>query len=165
MSAEYEKIGEVIVRVVDGLGLELVQWDLRGEGNRSMLRITIDKDEGVTHEDCVAVNREVGTILDVEDLIPFQYTLEITSPGLGKALNDRAAFQRHQGEVARVRASAPVDDRTSVKGQIVSVSPVSVTLEDLKGQQYEINFTQILAANIVHVPGRKRERSEAGGDR
>lgn len=161
---DYEKIGNVIERVVESEGLDLVGWELKGEGSRSLLRITIDRDEGATHEDCVAVNNQVGTILDVEDLIPYRYTLEITSPGLGKALTDHKAFQRHQGEVARVRASEPIEGRTSFKGTVGRVTPTSVTLVDSRGQEFEIPFTQILAANVVHAPVGSRGRSESGGE-
>jgi ribosome maturation factor RimP len=161
---EYEKIGEIIERVVRSEGLDLVGWALKGEGARSMLRIVIDRDEGVTHDDCVAVNNQVGTILDVEDLIPDRYTLEITSPGLGKSLTDMKAFQRHQGQVARLRVSEPIDGRTSFKGRVTRVSPASVTLADGQDREFEIPFTQILAANTVQTPPGLRRASEGGGE-
>jgi ribosome maturation factor RimP len=157
MSAvDYQKIGDAIERAVRAEGLELVSWELKGDGPKSMLRVTIDRDEGVTHDDCVAVNNHVGTLLEIEDMIPYGYTLEITSPGLGKALADRAAFDRHRGEVARVRASEPVEGRTSFKGRIERVTPVGVTLVDSAGRDHEIEYRQILAANIVHAPRAKR---------
>jgi ribosome maturation factor RimP len=125
---DFDKVGDAVERAVRSEGLELVAWALKGEGPKSLLRITIDRDEGVTHEDCVAVNNHVGTLLEVEDLIPFGYTLEITSPGLGKNLADRAAFDRHRGELARVRAGEPIEGRTSFKGRIERVTPTGVTL-------------------------------------
>ena len=160
---DLDKIGDVIERVVRSEGLELVGWELKGEGN-SMLRITIDSDEGVTHEHCVAVNNQVGTILDVEDLVPNKYTLEITSPGLGRNLADRAAFDRHRGEVARVRAAEPIDGRSSFKGRIERVTPTGVTILDRHGRQHEIAYDQILAANVVQAPPRSIRRPETGGE-
>ena len=159
---DFDRIGDVIERAVRSEGLELVGWDLRGEGPNSLLRVTIDRDEGVTHEDCVAVNNYVGTVLEVEDLIPFAYTLEISSPGLGKALTDRAAFDRHRGEIARVRAGEPVDGRTSFKGRIEHVTPTAVTLVDARGQERQIEYRQIVAANIVQAP-RQTRRPVTGG--
>ena len=161
---DLEKIGDVIERVVDSEGLELVGWQLKGEGPKSMLRITIDSDEGVTHQHCVAVNNQVGTILDVEDLVPNSYTLEITSPGLGRNLADRAAFDRHRGEVARVRAAQPIDGRSSFKGRIERVTPTGVTILDRHGREHEIAYTQILAANVVQAPPRSTRRPETGGE-
>ena len=160
---EFDKLGDAIERAVCGEGLELVGWDLRGDGPNSLLRITIDRDEGVTHDDCVAVTRHVGTLIDVEDLIPFAHTLEVSSPGLGKALSDRAAFDRHRGELVRVRASEPIEGRTSFKGTVERVTPTGVTLSDKRGQQHQIEFRQIVAANIVQPPKRTNRRPETGG--
>ena len=161
---DFEKLGDVIERVVRSEALELVGWELKGEGPKSMLRVTIDSDEGVTHQHCVAVTREVGTILDVEDLIPSAYTLEVTSPGLGRNLADRAAFDRHKGEVARIRATEPIDGRQSFKGRIERVTPTGVTLADRHGQEHEILYNQIFAANVVSAPPRSSRRPETGGE-
>lgn len=160
---EFDKLGDAVERAVRAEGVELVGWDLRGEGPKSLLRITIDRDEGVTHDDCVAVTNHVGTLVDVEDLIPFAYTLEVSSPGLGKALSDRAAFDRHRGEVVRVRASEPIEGRTSFKGKIERVTPTGVTLADAHGQEHQIEFRQIVAANVVQAPKRTSRRPETGG--
>jgi len=160
---EHEKIGSVIERVVASEGLELVGWELKGEGSKAMLRITIDNDEGVTHEHCVAVNNQVGTILEVEDLIPFGYTLEITSPGLGKGLVGQPAFDRHRGEIVRIRTSQPLENRTSFKGRIEKVTPTGVVLVDRQGQEHQIQYSQMFAANTVHAPARAGRRPETGG--
>ena len=156
------KIADVIERVVQTEGLELVGWELKGDGSRaSMLRITLDSDQGLTHEHCVAVNREVGTILDVEDLIPFHYTLEVTSPGLGKSLSGQPAFDRHRGEIVRIRVSEPFENGPSIKGRVERVTPSQVIVVDRHGTEHNIPYTQILAANTVHAPGRGNRRSEA----
>jgi ribosome maturation factor RimP len=160
---EYEKVGSVIERVVAAEGLELVGWDLKGEGSKALLRITIDNEDGVTHEHCVAVNNQVGTILEVEDLIPFGYTLEITSPGLGKSLVGQPAFDRHRGETVRIRTASPIEDRNSFKGRIEKVTPTGVVLVDARGVEHQIQYSQMFAANIVHAPARAGRRSESGG--
>lgn len=160
---DFEKLGDAIERAVRTEGLELVGWDLRGDGPNSLLRVTIDRDEGVTHDDCVAVTNHVGTLVDVEDLIPFHYTLEASSPGLGKGLADRAAFDRHRGETARLRASEPIEGRTSFKGRIERVTPTGVTLVDGKGVEHEFEYRQIVAANVVQAPKPRTKRPETGG--
>ena len=87
MVFEIDKVREIAERVAASSGLETVEVELRGGGKARMLRIVIDKPAGVTHEDCANLSREVGTILDVEDVIPgASYTLEVSSPGLDRKL-------------------------------------------------------------------------------
>ncbi len=160
---DFDKLGDAVERAVRSEGLELVGWELRGDGPKSKLRVTIDRDEGVTHEDCVAVNNHVGTLIDVGDLIPYSYTLEISSPGLGKSLADRAAFDRHRGELARIRALEAIEGRTSFKGRIDRVTPTGVTVVDSHGQAHQIEYRQIVAANIIQAPARPNRRTETGG--
>ena len=96
--ADLDKVREIAQRVADSSGLELVDVDLRGGGKARMLRIFIDKPEGVTHEDCSNFSREVGTIFDVEDAVPGgAYTLEVSSPGLDRKLLKPADWIRFQG--------------------------------------------------------------------
>ena len=86
MAVEIDKVHEIAERVAASSGLEVVEVELRGGGKARMLRIFIDKPDGVTHEDCANFSREVGTILDVEDVISGSYTLEVSSPGLDRKL-------------------------------------------------------------------------------
>ncbi len=93
----------VVERVTASSGLELVELEFRGVGGKArMLRVFIDKPGGVTHDDCEAVSREVGTILDVEDAVPGgSYTLEVSSPGLDRKLSRHGGFctlRRQPGE-------------------------------------------------------------------
>jgi ribosome maturation factor RimP len=161
---ELEKIARMIERVVVADGLEFVTWALKGQGPKALLRVTIDRPQGITHADCVAVTNHLGTLLDVEDVIPFKYTLEVTSPGLGRALSDRADFDRHRGEVARVRAASEISDRTSFKGEIARVTPDAVTLTEADGQQFTISYSNILAANLVQMPKSAQRRQSGGGE-
>jgi ribosome maturation factor RimP len=87
MALELERVREIVERVASSGGLEVVDVEFRGGGKSRMLRITIDKPAGVTHEDCANVSREVGTILDVEDAVPGSYLLEVSSPGLDRKLS------------------------------------------------------------------------------
>src|SRR6201996_5736304 len=103
MTAGIDKIREIAERVAQSSGLELVDLELLGGGKARMLRVFIDKPEGVTHEDCANFSREAGTIFDVEDAIPGgQYTLEVSSPGLDRKLSKPADFQRFTGNLLKV---------------------------------------------------------------
>lgn len=171
---DIEKIADVVARVVTSEGLEYVNADLRGAGPHAKLRVTIDRPEGVTHEDCALVSTQLDTILDVEELIPFAYTLEVTSPGLGRSLASFGSakkdvekeFQRHAGDTVRVRAAEPVAGRTSVKGRVERVTPDGVTIVERTGEQFTIPYTQIVAANVVQAPtvGRGEEESESADE-
>ena len=109
MAADIEKVREIAQRVADASGLELVEVDLRGGGKARMLRIFIDKPDGVTHEDCSNFSREVGTILDVEDAVPGgTYTLEVSSPGLDRKLLKPSDYERFTGSLIKLTTRDPV---------------------------------------------------------
>ena len=76
---EWDRVRRLIEEVVESQGYELVEAELKGAGNNSVLRIFIDKSTGISHHDCELVSEQVGTVLDVEDLIPSSYTLEVSS--------------------------------------------------------------------------------------
>ena len=93
--AAWDKIREIAERVSSMHGVELVEAELRGGGKARMLRVTIDKPEGVTHEDCADVSRDLSTVLDVEDAVPGgSYTLEVSSPGLDRKLMKAEDYTR-----------------------------------------------------------------------
>jgi ribosome maturation factor RimP len=98
------RVQELAERVAIDHGLELVHTEVAGPENKPIVRIFIDKPNGVTHEDCSEVSTHLGTILDVEDFIHAAYTLEVSSPGLERGLYKRADFERFAG--SQLRGSA-----------------------------------------------------------
>src|SRR5438045_9582277 len=96
------KIEEVAQRVAQSEGLELVEVEVKGGGNSRFVRIAIDKPEGVTHGDCELVSQQVGTIHDVDDVVPGHYTLEASSPGVERKLLNAQDYERFQGRHARL---------------------------------------------------------------
>src|SRR5260221_6418490 len=115
MGFELDQVREIVERVATTSGLEVVEVELRGAGKARMLRIVIDKvgqsgggvdakPVGVTHEDCANLSREVGTILDVEDVIPGNsYVLEVSSPGLDRKLLRQADYERFTGSQVKLK--------------------------------------------------------------
>src|SRR5512142_3138695 len=102
MALDLDQIRRIVERVAADQRLEVVDVEFRGGGKARMLRIFIDKPEGVTHADCEAVSREVSTILDVEDAVPGgSYTLEVSSPGLDRKLSKPADFERFVGSLVK----------------------------------------------------------------
>jgi ribosome maturation factor RimP len=125
-----EKVREIAERVAASYGLEAVDVEMRGGGKARMLRIVIDKPAGVSHEDCANVSREVGTILDVEDVVPgASYTLEVSSPGLDRQLSRPADFERFVGSRVKLTTRNPVNGNTRFVGRLESFQQGRLTLE------------------------------------
>ncbi len=106
-TAVVDKIQAIAERVAASEGLEIVDVQLLGGGAHRMLRLYIDKPEGVSHADCELVSQQVGTILDVEDIIPGgRYTLEVSSPGVERKLSRPRDFERFTGQRSRSRCGS-----------------------------------------------------------
>ena len=124
------KIEEIARRVAASEGLEIVEVQLKGSGNSQLLRIYIDKPDGVTHGDCESLSHQVGTILDVEDVIPGHYTLEVSSPGVERKLLKPRDFERFQGKKAKIVLREPVSNQRTWEG-ILAVLDEGVLALDL----------------------------------
>ncbi len=168
MAAGLEQVEQIVQRVAESLALELVEVEMRGGGKGRMLRITIDKSGGVTHDDCANLSREVSTILDVENVVPGgAYTLEVSSPGLDRKLEKPADFERFTGSLVKLMTRQPVNNNRHFQGRLerfadgrltLDVSQVSKSKQKKMGlhaaqkgqaQQVEIEFANIERANLV----------------
>src|SRR5215470_5545063 len=130
MAFDVERVREIAQRVASSSGLEVVEAELRGGGKARMLRIVIDKPQGVTHEDCANLSREVGTILDVEDAIPGgSYTLEVSSPGLDRKLWRPVDFERFQGSRVKLTTREPVNGNRHFEGRLEHFESGRLTLD------------------------------------
>ncbi len=145
-----EAIGKVIERVAVREGLELVHWEPVGPRNNFVLRIYIDKPGGVTHGDCETVSNQVGTLLDVEDLIPNRYVLEVSSPGIERGLYKPADYERFLGSRVKVKTSQPIDGQRNFRGKLIGLVGDIVSLEADGRGQMEIPYEQIVKANIEY---------------
>ena len=145
-----EAINEIIERVAAREGLELVHWETVGPRNHFVLRIFIDKPGGVTINDCERVSHQVGTLFDVEDLIPNQYTLEVSSPGIERGLYKRADYERFAGSRVRLRTMEPINGQRNFKGTLLGISGDTVSLEADAAGRIDIPFEQIAKANIEY---------------
>ncbi len=130
------------------LGMEVVLAEIKGGGNRSIVRIFIDQPGGISLSDCERFSKRLSVLLDVEDLVPFSYTLEVSSPGLDRPLIKEKDFARFSGKTAKVRTRLPMDGQRNFKGRILSVSSGRLSLEIAPGKQIEIVLTDIEKANL-----------------
>src|SRR5258705_12853973 len=115
------RVQEIAERVAIDHGLELVHAEVAGPANKPIVRIFIDKPQGVTHEDCSEVSVHLGTILDVEDFIHASYTLEVSSPGLERGLYKRADYERFAGSDAKMKTRLPINGQRNFRGRSVGV--------------------------------------------
>lgn len=130
MVVELDKVREIAERVAASSGLEVVEVEFRGGGKSRMLRITIDKPGGVTHEDCATLSREIGTILDVEDAVPGgSYLLEVSSPGLDRKLTRPTEYERYVGDRVKLTTREPVNGNRHFEGRLESFHDGRITLE------------------------------------
>ncbi|MBS1854813.1 MAG: ribosome maturation factor RimP [Acidobacteria bacterium] len=143
------KIEEVARRVAGSEGLEIVEVEVKGGGNQRLVRIAIDKPEGVTHGDCELVSQQVGTILDVEDIVPGgRYTLEVSSPGIERKLLKPQDYERFQGKKARITLRDAVDGRRNWEGTLAGIAGDAVMVETEPGKTRQFPFEQIQKANL-----------------
>ena len=145
-----EAIGKIIERVISREGLEMVHWEAVGPRNNFVLRIFIDKPGGVNHGDCETVSNNVGTLLDVEDLIPDKYTLEVSSPGIERGLYKRADYERFAGNRIRLKTDAPINGRRNFRGLLAGIAHDRVSLDADGTGMIEIPYESIVKANIEY---------------
>ena len=162
MAAGLEKVREIAERVALSSGLEVVDLELLGGGKARMLRIFIDKSDGVTHEDCSRFSREVGTILDVEEAVPgASYLLEVSSPGLDRKLSKPADYQRFTGSLVKLMTRDPVNGNRHFEGRLKEFHDGRLSLELTgrkqskkhqavePGTEVEIDLANVEKANLV----------------
>ncbi len=148
-TAVVEKVREIAERVGGSEGVEIVDVQLLGGGNGRVLRIFIDKPQGVTHADCEFISMNVGTILDVEDTIPGgRYTLEVSSPGVERRLTRPQEFQRFLGHKIKVVLRQAVDGQKHWAGMLMNFADGMITLEPSPGKSLEFPLEQVEKANL-----------------
>ncbi len=142
------RLQEIAERVAIDHGLELVHVEVAGPDNKPIVRVFIDKPQGVTHDDCSEVSTHLGTILDVEDFIHASYTLEVSSPGLERGLYKRADYERFAGSNARMKTRQAIGGQRNFRGRLVGIDGDEVIFEDRTNGQVRIPLGLITKANI-----------------
>jgi ribosome maturation factor RimP len=169
MALDVDRVRAIADRVAASSGLEVLDVEFLGGGKARMLRVFLDKPAagndpmaGVTHEDCANFSREFGTILDVEDVMPGSYTLEVSSPGMDRKLVKPADFTRFTGSRMKLMTRQPVNNNRHFEGRLESFQDGRLTLDlsvashksrkkmgDQAGQKIEIDFANVEKANLV----------------
>jgi len=150
MSGKAEEIVALLTPTVQALGLELLGAEYAASGGSALLRLFIDAgDRPVTIEDCEAASREVSAVLDVEDPIASNYTLEVSSPGIDRPLFTLAQFARFAGEQAKLALRLPQDGRRRVQGTILRAADGSVAIGMENGEEFVVAMDNIEKARLV----------------
>jgi ribosome maturation factor RimP len=141
------RIEEIAQRVASSEGIEVVEVEVKGGGKNQFVRISIDKPAGVSHADCELISQQVGTILDVEDVVPGHYTLEVSSPGVERKLRKPADFERFLGKKAKVTLREPVERNRHWEGILAGYADGLISL-DVNGRPIRFPFEQVEKANL-----------------
>jgi ribosome maturation factor RimP len=146
-----DRVRAVAEPVISDEGMELVDVEYRRESKGWVLRLYLDKEGGVTLDDCTRISQEVGRSLDVEDIIQGPYTLEVSSPGLTRPLKTEKDFMKYRHSLIKVRTLDPVADRQQFKGRLLAVSEGRLEME-VEGRIYQIPLSNVGKANLEVDP-------------
>jgi ribosome maturation factor RimP len=143
-----EELTRLLEPTIEQLGYELADLELKLAGRDSLVRVFIDKPEGVGLEDCETVSRQVSAVLDVEDPVPGHYVLEVSSPGLDRKLTKSAHYRRYVGDDIRVQLRFPIEGRRKFRGRLAAASDETIQIE-VDGQLHELPIATIDTARLV----------------
>lgn len=144
-----QKVLEIAERAGEREGIEVVDVELLGGGRNRVLRVFIDKPQGVTHADCELISDQLSAVLDVEDVIPGEgYRLEVSSPGVERKLSKPREFERFTGQKVKVVLRQPVDNQRTWTGTLKAFEHGVVTLEPAPGKNIQFPLEQVEKANL-----------------
>jgi ribosome maturation factor RimP len=148
VSSKLEQLQALLAPVVEALGYQCWGIEFLSQGRHSLLRIYIDHENGILVDDCEKVSRQISGVLDVEDPISSEYTLEVSSPGMDRPLFTLEQFAAHAGELVKIKLRSPFEGRRNFQGLLrgVEEQDVVVLIED---REFLLPIELIDKANII----------------
>jgi ribosome maturation factor RimP len=143
-----ERVCQIAEQAAIDHGVELVHTEIAGPEGHPIVRVFIDKPNGVTHEDCSGVSTQISTVLDVEDFIHSAYTLEVSSPGLERGLYKLPDYERFAGSQAKIKTRVAVNNQRNFRGRIAGIDNDNVVFEDRTSGRIKLPFDAIAKANL-----------------
>jgi ribosome maturation factor RimP len=143
-----DELAKLLEPAIERLGYELADLEVRLGGKGGLVRVFIDKPEGIDLDDCETVSRAVSALLDVEDPVPGNYNLEVSSPGLDRKLTKVEHFQRFEGEIVKVQMRFPIEGRRRFRGTLVSSDDENIVV-DVDGESHSLPLKTIDTARLV----------------
>lgn len=158
MAVAREQVMALVEPTVESMGFELAELECSLGHGRGMLRLFIDREGGITLEDCAQVSRQVAAVLDVEDPIPGDYDLEVSSPGLDRKLVKPVHFDRFSGCEVKIRLRRMLGDRRKFRGTLLRRDGSDLVIE-VDGDAMTVPMDEIEVARLVpdlseSAPGR-----------
>jgi len=158
------RIQATVAEIVGFAGMELVHLEMRREGAGLVLRLFIDKDGGVTLDDCARISRQVSSQLDADDPIPNRYTLEVSSPGIDRPLVREEDYGRFAGHNIRLTTAAPLEGQRRFSGRLIGLADGNVRLALEDGREVAIPREQVSMARLADdafdkTPGTRGKRA------
>jgi ribosome maturation factor RimP len=142
-----KQVEAVALPVLKELGFELVEVLYRREQTGWILRLAIDKQDGISLDDCASVSREISQLLDIEDFVDQAYSLEVSSPGLNRPLKSMAEFERFVGRLAKIKTIESIAGEHVFIGKINKTEGESIVLE-VGSKEVTILFSQVAKARL-----------------
>lgn len=143
-----QRVAEIARETAAKASIEVVHVETAGTKRDMVVRVFIDKEGGVTLDDCSNVSRGIEEVLDAEDIIPSRYVLEVSSPGIERELYSLADFVRFTGELAKVKTSIDVNGQKNFVGKIESVDGETITINDRNAGPVSFEYSAVLKANL-----------------
>lgn len=129
MRREQTHLWELFEPVVNGMGYDLIEIEHIPNPKHGILRLYIDKEDGVTIDDCSAVSEQISALIDVEDPVRGHFNLEISSPGLDRPLRRLKDFQRFTGSLVKLKTSMPLEGQRNFKGRLLEANEDVLVIE------------------------------------
>ncbi|MEE9309523.1 MAG: ribosome maturation factor RimP [Cocleimonas sp.] len=141
-------LDKLVTNTVEGLGFILWGYEYRPHGESALLRIFIENKDGISVDNCALVSRQIGAALDVDDIIPVAYILEVSSPGMDRVLFSAEQYQDYIGDNIKIRTRTRIDDRRNFKGSLVSATESVVTVK-VDNEDFAIPYESIDRARLI----------------
>ena len=143
-----DELARLLEPTIERLGYELCDLEVKLGGRGGVVRVFIDHPDGISLDDCEKVSLAVSALLDVEDPLPGQYNLEVSSPGLDRKLTKVEHFQRFIGETVKVQMRFPIEGRKRFRGTLVSSNDENIVVE-VDGEPHSLPMATIDTARLV----------------
>ena len=144
----YQSVADLIKPTLEGNGIELVDVEYKKTGKIWVLRVFIDKNQGVTVYDCQELSREIEDLIEIHELIDDHYVLEVSSPGLDRPLKKDTDFLRNKGKRIQIKTYSPINNKKENVGTVIDFVNGTLFLEDKKNI-LKISLTEIAQAKLI----------------